>query len=46
VNAYKADNPEKPTVVIPASEFSLPKVLRYLEAGKIVLIIPALHPPQ
>jgi hypothetical protein len=41
VNASKADNPEKPVVIIPANEFSLPKVLRHLEAGKIVLVIPA-----
>ena len=47
MNACKADNPEKPTVIIPANEFSLPKVLRHLEAGKIVLIIPAhRHPRQ
>jgi hypothetical protein len=41
VNAYKADNAEKPTVIISANEFSLPVVLRYLEAGKTVLVIPA-----
>jgi hypothetical protein len=41
VNAYKADKPEKPTVIIHANEFSLPEVLRHLEAGKIVLVIPA-----
>jgi len=46
VNAYKADNTEKPTVIIPANEFSLPKVLRHLEAGKIVLIIPATDTPE
>jgi hypothetical protein len=45
VNACNTDNPEKPTVIIPANEFSLPKVLRHLESGKIVLIIPAPETP-
>jgi hypothetical protein len=45
-NAHKADNPEKTTVIIPANEFSLPKVLRHLEAGNIVLIIPAPVTPE
>jgi hypothetical protein len=46
VNAYKADKSEKPTVIIPANEFSLPVVLRHLEAGKIVLVIPAPDAPE
>lgn len=46
MNAYKADNQEKPTVIIPANEFSLPKVLRHLEAGNIVLVIPAPDTPE
>jgi hypothetical protein len=35
----RPDKPGKPTVIIPASEFRLPEVLRYLEAGKIVIVI-------
>lgn len=46
MNAYKADNSEKPTVIIPASEFSLPLVLGHLEAGNIVLVIPAPDAPE
>jgi hypothetical protein len=41
VNAYKADDPEKPAVIVPAQEFRLPDVLRHIEAGRIVLVIPA-----
>jgi hypothetical protein len=46
VNARKAEKPEKPTVIIHANEFSLPKVLRLLEAGNIVLVIPAPDTPE
>jgi hypothetical protein len=41
VNAYKADDSEKPTVIILARDFRLPEVLRHIEAGRIVLVIPA-----
>jgi hypothetical protein len=44
VNAYKADNPEKPTVIIHAQDFRLPEVFRHIEAGKTVLVIPATQP--
>jgi hypothetical protein len=47
VDAYKADDPGKLTVIILARDFRLPEVLRHIEAGKIVLVIPAAqHPPQ
>jgi hypothetical protein len=47
VNAYKADDPGKLTVILLAREFRLPEVLRHIEAGKIVLVIPeAQRPPQ
>jgi hypothetical protein len=40
VNAGKADNPENLTVIILAQDFRLPDVLRHIEAGKIVLVVP------
>jgi hypothetical protein len=45
VNAYKADDQEKQIVIVPAQEFRLPEVLRHLEAGKVVVVIPATQPP-
>jgi hypothetical protein len=45
VNAYKADDPEKETVIIQPQEFRLPEVLRHIEAGRIVLVIPAPRNP-
>jgi hypothetical protein len=45
VNAYKAYDSERPTVIIPAQEFRLPEVLRHIEAGKIVLVVPAIQCP-
>jgi hypothetical protein len=45
VNAYKADGSEKKIVIIPAQEFSLPEVLRHIEAGRIVLVVPATQRP-
>jgi hypothetical protein len=45
VNAYKADNTEKLIVIISAQEFRLPEVLRHIEAGKIVLVVPAIQRP-
>ncbi len=47
MNAYKADDPGKPVVILRPEEFSLPEVLRHIEAGKIVLVVPAKkRPPQ
>jgi hypothetical protein len=47
VNAYKADDSEKPVVIILAQDFRLPEVLRHIEAGRIVRVIPAPQdPPQ
>jgi hypothetical protein len=40
VNAYKADAAGKVTVIVQPQDFRLPDVLRHIEAGKIVLIIP------
>ena len=45
MNAYKADDSEKPTVIILAQDFRLPEVLRQIEAGRIVLVIPAAQRP-
>jgi hypothetical protein len=39
VNAYKADDSGKQTVIIQAQDFRLTEILRYLEAGRIVLVI-------
>jgi hypothetical protein len=46
VNAYKADGSEKQTVIIPAQDFRLAEVLRHLEAGRIVIVIPAPNAPR
>ena len=40
MNAYTADDSEKPTVIILARDFRLPEVLRHIEAGRIVRVIP------
>jgi hypothetical protein len=45
VNAYKADDTEKETVIMQATDFRLSEVLRHIEAGKIVRIIPAPRNP-
>jgi len=45
VNAYKADDSEKLTVILLAQDFRLPEVLRHIEAGRIVLVIPATQRP-
>jgi hypothetical protein len=45
VNAYKADDSEKETVIILARDFRLPEVLRHIEAGRIVRVIPAPRNP-
>jgi hypothetical protein len=45
VNAYQANDPGKPTVILQAQDFRLPEVLRHIEAGKTVLVIPATQPP-
>jgi len=36
----KAHDSEKPVVILPAEEFKITEVLRHVEAGRIVLIIP------
>jgi nitrate reductase NapAB chaperone NapD len=41
VNAYKADDSGKLVVILMAQDFRLPEVLRHIEAGRIVLVIPA-----
>ncbi len=41
MNAYKADYSEKLTVILLAQDFRLPDVLRHIEAGRVVLVIPA-----
>jgi hypothetical protein len=46
VNAYKADDTERETVIIQAQDFRLPEVLRHIEAGKIVRVIPAPSAPD
>jgi hypothetical protein len=46
VNAYKADDSEKLTVIMLAEEFSLPEVLKHIEAGRIVRVIPATQRPR
>jgi hypothetical protein len=46
VNACPGDDSEEEeTVVIAAAEFRLPDVLRHIEAGKIVRVIPAPRTP-
>ena len=45
MNAYKADDPGKLTVIIRAQDFRLPEVLRHIEAGRTVLVIPATQYP-
>ena len=45
MNAYKADDSEQLIVILPAQDFRLPEVLRHIEAGKIVLVIPATQRP-
>ena len=37
---YKADDSEKLIVILLARDFRLPEVLRHIEAGRIVLVIP------
>jgi len=46
VNAYTADDSEKPTVIIQAPDFRLPEVLRHIESGRIVRVIPATKRPE
>jgi hypothetical protein len=46
VNAYKADDPGKLTVILPAQDFRLPEVLRHIEAGRTVLVIPQPNAPH
>lgn len=46
MNAYKADNTEKETVIMLATDFRLSEVLRHIEAGRIVRVIPAPDAPR
>ena len=45
MNAYKADDSEQVIVIIQAKDFRLPEVLRHIEAGRVVLVIPAAKRP-
>lgn len=45
MNAYKADDAEKETVIMLATEFRLSEVLRHIEAGRVVLFIPGPRNP-
>ena len=45
MNAYKADDPGKLTVILRAQDFRLPEVLRHIEAGRVVLVIPEARRP-
>lgn len=45
MNAYKADDSARLTVILLAEDFRLPEVLRHIEAGRIVLVIPAAQRP-
>lgn len=40
VNAYTADDPGTLTVIVQPRDFRLPDVLRHIEAGKVVLVMP------
>jgi hypothetical protein len=46
VNAYQADDSGKLTVIVQPQDFRLPDVLRHIEAGKIVLVIPQHNGPD
>jgi hypothetical protein len=46
VNAYKAGDSEKLTVILLVQDFRLPEVLRHIEAGRIVLVIPQHNVPR
>jgi hypothetical protein len=47
VNANKQDDPGWLVVIVPARDFRLPDALAHIEAGKIVLVMPAApNPPQ
>lgn len=46
MNAYKAhDLHAREMVILPAHSIRLPEILRHIEAGKIVLVIPAPSAP-
>ena len=45
MKAYKADDSEKLVVILLARDFRLPEVLRHIEAGRIVHVIPATQRP-
>jgi len=40
VNADTANDPPTLTVIVPPHDFRLPDVLRHIEAGKVVLVMP------
>lgn len=40
VNADTADDTPTVTVIVPPHDFRLPDVLRHIEAGKVVLVMP------
>jgi hypothetical protein len=44
VNAYTANGSGTLTVIIEAQDFSLPDVLRHIEAGRTVLVVSAPKP--
>jgi hypothetical protein len=47
VNAYTGSDSQLPAVIVEARHFRLPDALAQIEAGKIVLVIPAAeNPPQ
>jgi hypothetical protein len=46
VNAYTADDSGTLTVIVQPRDFRLPDVLRHIEAGKIVLVIPPHNGPD
>jgi hypothetical protein len=46
VNADKADEAGTLTVIVQPQDFRLPDVLRHIEAGKIVLVLPQHNSPH
>jgi hypothetical protein len=46
---HEITEPEAPAselVILPAQDITLPEVLRHIEAGRIVLVIPASNTPR
>lgn len=47
MNAYTGNDSAQPAVIVEARDFRLPDALAQIEAGKIVLVMPAAqNPPQ